>query len=205
VGLLGGTFDPPHVGHLLLAECARDQLHLDKVLFLPVGHPPHKQQDRVTAAAHRLAMTRLAIAGHDAFQVDTTDLERPPPHYTVTLLPLIAGRHPGAAIWLLLGGDSLRDLPGWYRPEELPRMCRLAVLPRPGAAVDMSNLKRQVPWLETAVDILDGPAVAIAGRHMRRWAALGRSLRYMTPTSVISYIQQEKLYQPSDFSEKPDG
>jgi nicotinate-nucleotide adenylyltransferase len=199
VGLLGGTFDPPHIGHLLLAECARDQLQLDRVLFLPVGHPPHKPNEPVTAAGHRLAMTRLAIAGHDLFQVDDIDVERPLPHYTVTLLPLIAGRHRGSALWLLLGGDSLRDLPGWRRPEQLQRWCRLAVLPRPGNAMDLPGLKQQMPWLETAVDFLDGPAVAIAGRQMRRWAAQGRSLRYMTPPQVIGYIQQEKLYQTSDF------
>jgi nicotinate-nucleotide adenylyltransferase len=194
LGLLGGTFDPPHIGHLLLAECARDQLALDSVLFLPAGRPPHKEGDTITAVHHRLAMTRLATDGHESFLVDTGDVERPAPHYTVTLLPLIRERYPQATLWLLLGGDSLRDLPTWHRPDELSRWCRLAVLPRPGDAVDRPALKRQLPATATVVDLLDGPLVAVSGRQIRRWAAMGRSLRYLTVASVIEYIQREKLY-----------
>jgi nicotinate-nucleotide adenylyltransferase len=194
VGLLGGTFDPPHIGHLLLAECARDQLALDCVLFLPAGRPPHKEGETITAVHHRLAMIRLATAGHEAFQVDTADVERPPPHYTVTLLPLLRERYPQATLWLLLGGDSLRDLPSWHRPDELHRWCRLAVLPRPGDPVAWRALKRQLPSTAKVVDLLDGPSVAVSGRQIRRWAAMGRSLCYLTPATVIEYIQRKKLY-----------
>jgi nicotinate-nucleotide adenylyltransferase len=194
VGLLGGTFDPPHIGHLLLAECARDQLGLDRVLFLPVGRPPHKEYDFITAVDHRLAMTRLAVAGHEAFQVDTSDVERPPPHYTVTLLPLLKERYPGTALWLLVGSDSLRDLATWHRPEDLHRWCRLAVLPRPTEPVDWPALKQQMPATAGVIDLLDGPSVAISGRQIRRWVTMGRSLRYLTPAAVIDYIQRERLY-----------
>jgi nicotinate-nucleotide adenylyltransferase len=194
VGLLGGTFDPPHIGHLLLAECAREQLGLDRVLFLPVGRPPHKEYDSITAVDHRLAMTRLAVAGHEAFQVDTSDVERPPPHYTVTLLPLLKERYPGTALWLLVGSDSLRDLATWHRPEDLHRWCRLAVLPRPTEPVDWPALKQQMPATAGVIDLLDGPSVAISGRQIRRWVTMGRSLRYLTPAAVIDYIQRERLY-----------
>lgn len=194
IGLLGGTFDPPHIGHLLLAECAREQLELDRVLFLPAGRPPHKEQETVTTVAYRLAMTGLAIAGHGAFQVDSCDVDRPPPHYTVTLLPLLRKRYPEVAFWLLLGSDSLRELPTWYRPEQLQRWCRLAVLPRPGEPPDWFALERQLPSIATAVDLLDGPLMAVSGTQIRRWAAMGRSLRYIVPPAVIDYIVRQKLY-----------
>jgi nicotinate-nucleotide adenylyltransferase len=107
------------VGHLWLAEAAREQLALDRVLFLPVGEPPHKEGKRVTAVTHRLAMTQLAVQDNPFFAVDTTDSDRPPPHTTVTLLPHIQAQYPKAQLWLLIGADSLRDLPLWVEPARI--------------------------------------------------------------------------------------
>lgn len=194
IGLLGGTFDPPHVGHLWLAEAAREQLGLDKVLFLPVGEPPHKEGHRITAVPHRLTMIQFAIQDNPAFILDTTDCDRPPPHTTVTLLPLIQARYPDAQLWLLIGEDSLRDLPTWVDPQRLVTQCRLAVLPRPGVEVDWEVLATAVPTIRAVTHWLNGPSVALSATQMRQWAETGRSLRYLTPTAVLAYIQQQGLY-----------
>lgn len=195
IGLLGGTFDPPHVGHLWLAEAAREQLGLDSVLFLPVGTPPHKEGRVVTAVPHRLAMTQLAIQDNPAFALDTTDSDRSPPHTTVTLLPQIQARFSEAQLWLLIGADSLRDLPTWVEPQRLVQQCRLAVLPRPGVEVDWESLETAVPHIQHATHWLDGPSVALSATQIRRWAEAGRSLRYLTPPVVLAYIQQHGLYR----------
>ena len=196
LGLLGGTFSPPHLGHLLLAESARQQLQLAQVLFLPAGQPPHKADEPVIAAHHRLAMTRLAIAGNGAFALDTTDMSRPGPHYTVTLLPLLAEAFPDHELWLLLGGDSLRDLPTWHQPEAILAQAHLGVLPRPGAEFSWSQLAKAVPGVRTATTLLDGPSIAISSTRIRGWAAAGRSLRYLVPDAVRAYIEREHLYRP---------
>lgn len=195
VGILGGTFDPPHLGHLILAETARESLHLDRVLFMPTGEPPHKQGQTISAIHHRLAMTRLAIAGNPCFQLDLTDADRPAPHYTHTLLPLLQAALPAAQLWLLLGGDSLRDLPTWQAPTAIIACCRLAVLPRPEAGFDLPELEQSIPGIAAAVDLLAGPAIHLSGTQIRAWSGAGRSLRYLLPESVRRYIQQHQLYQ----------
>lgn len=194
LGLLGGTFDPPHIGHLWLAETAREQLGLDRVLFLPVGEPPHKEGRAITAVSHRLHLTQLAIADQPAFQLDRTDADRPPPHTTVTLLPLIRAQHPGAQLWLLLGGDSLRDFAAWREPGQIIQQCRLAVLSRPGAEVDWAGLETAVSGLRAVVDRLEGPTLDISGTAVRHWARQQRSLRYLVPKPVAEYIRQHALY-----------
>jgi len=194
IGLLGGTFDPPHVGHLWLAEAARDQLMLDQVLFMPVGEPPHKQGREITAVSHRLIMLQKAINGADKFAIDATDIHRPPPHTTCTLLPIMQQALSQAALWLIIGSDSLVDLPHWVQPETIIQQCRLAVLPRPGVEINWPALETAVPGVTRIVDMLDGPTLNISSTHLRHWAERGRSLTYLTPTAVITYIQQAALY-----------
>jgi nicotinate-nucleotide adenylyltransferase len=195
IGLLGGTFDPPHWGHLWLAELARVQLNLDKVLFLPVGEPPHKVGQQITAVSHRLHMVSLAIQENPHFILDTTDCERPVPHNTASLLPLLQKKQPDARFWLLLGGDSLRDLPTWFEPERLITFCRLAVLLRPGVAIDWEVLETAVPGSKTAVDTLSGPTLSISATAIRNWVKMGHEPTYLLPTAVADYIQQQQLYQ----------
>ncbi|MDT8305325.1 MAG: nicotinate (nicotinamide) nucleotide adenylyltransferase [Anaerolineae bacterium] len=195
LGLLGGTFDPPHVGHLLIAQTAMAELSLERVLFLPAGQPVHKGNQEVSAAHHRVTMARLAVAGNDAFVVDTTDVERPGPHTTVTLVPLLEEKVATRPLWLLIGGDSLRDLPSWVRPQELVTRIRLAVLPRPGATIDWPALEEAITGVRAAVHLLDGPTVALSSTRMRQWASAGRSLRYMTPDPVCAYIARTGLYE----------
>jgi nicotinate-nucleotide adenylyltransferase len=194
LGLLGGTFDPPHFGHLWLAESARDQLHLDQVLFLPVGEPPHKQGNSITAVSRRLHMTQLAISNHPAFCLDTLDIERPLPHTTCSLLPLVQAAHPDADLWLIIGTDSLRDFPTWHEPENIIAQCRLAALARPGVVVDWNVLETAVPGLRAATDELAGPTMDISSTAVRQWAKHNHSLRYLVPAPVLDFIQQHALY-----------
>lgn len=198
IGLLGGTFDPPHWGHLWLGELARVQLKLEKVLFLPAGEPVHKPNRQITAVSHRLQMVSLAIQDNPHFALDTTDADRPPPHTTVTLLPQLRQAYPNASFWLLVGGDSLRDLPTWAESARLLTMCRLAVLPRPGAEIDWQQLETAVPGSKTAVDMLSGPTLSISATAIRAWVGQGHQPNYLLPTAVTAYIEQHQLYrQPS--------
>lgn len=197
IGLLGGSFDPPHIGHLWLGEAARQQLGLDRVLFAPAGQPPHKEAADLSPSNHRRAMTELATAGNPSFQVDDTDLTRPGPHYTVDLLALLRRRFEGAQWWLLVGSDSLRDLPTWRHPERLIERCRLGVLPRPEADAYMPALDQQIPGLKASVDWLSGPVLMLSSSLLRQLVRDGRSVRYLVPDSVAGYINRHQLYRSS--------
>lgn len=194
IGLLGGTFDPPHFGHLWVAETARDQLGLDQILFLPVGDPPHKQDKNVTAVSHRLAMTKLAIANNSNFILDTLDIGRPLPHTTQTLLPLIHRAYPDAQFWFLIGADSLHDFPTWEGADEIIQQCQLAVYPRPGVRIDWPLLETAVPGIKTAVDLIKGPIMAISSSGIRGWRGENHSIRYLVTKPVRRYIHEHDLY-----------
>jgi nicotinate-nucleotide adenylyltransferase len=194
IGLLGGTFDPPHYGHLWLAELAHEQLRLDRVLFMPVGDPPHKRGHTVLAAEHRLAMVELAIGDNPRFAVDLTDMERAPPHTTYSLLPLVRSSFVDARFWMLIGSDSLRDLPLWREPHQVTAFCRLAVLPRPGVTIDWKALEAAVPTIKTSVDLLQGPSIDISSTVLRLRASSGHSLRYLVPREVLAYINDSRIY-----------
>jgi nicotinate-nucleotide adenylyltransferase len=173
---------------------------LDQVLFLPVGDPPHKVGQMISPAWHRVVMTQLAIADHPAFVLDTTDVERPPPHYTATLLPLLKKVHPQDELWLVLGSDSLRDLPEWHHAERLLCQARLAVLERPGVVIDWPVLEAALPGLQQRLDWLEGPSVMVSATMLRASAAARRSLRYLVPESVCVYLNTHQLYQSQPLS-----
>lgn len=194
IGLLGGTFDPPHKGHLALAAAAREQLALDTVLFLPVGDPPHKQDRVITAVSHRVNMVQLTIADHPHYTLDESDIHRPRPHSTVTLLPLLRQQHPDAAFWLIIGADSLRDFPTWHNPDELVTHCRLAVLSRPAVVLDWQGLQTAVSGLQTAVDFLDPPHFLISSTDIRQRVRDGAAIAGMVETAVSDYITTHHLY-----------
>lgn len=190
LGLLGGTFDPVHLGHLLLAEAARDELDLDPVLLVPASRPPHKPGRPITPYAVRYRMIELAVGGCEG--LEASDLERDPdqPSYTVETLRRLASRHgERPEIWLVLGGDSLRELPGWREPEEIARLARLAVLARPGeSSADAVPPGWRVDWLS-------GPRIRLSSSEVRERAAHGRSLRFLVPEAVRSYIEREGIYR----------
>jgi nicotinate-nucleotide adenylyltransferase len=195
IGVFGGTFDPPHYGHLWLAELAREQLQLDFVLFMPVGTPPHKSGQQITAAHHRRRMVELSIEGNSTFKLDSTDLERTPPHTTSSLLPLLTQSYPDAQWWLLVGSDSLRDLPTWHQPQRVVALTRFAVLRRAGYEVNLEELDEKVPGINRAVDLLVGPRLSISSTELRSRAGAGLSLRYLVPPPVLDYIRKQQLYR----------
>jgi nicotinate-nucleotide adenylyltransferase len=196
LGVLGGTFDPPHLGHLLLAEAAADHLGLARVLFVPAATPPHKEACAVRAGAgHRLAMTQLAIAGNPRFALARTDLERPGPHYTVDMLRLLRDAHPHSELVLLIGGDSLRDLPTWSRPQELIALASLGVLRRPADNLDLDALERAIPGLAARTAWIPAPRLDIASSAIAAAIAAGRSVRYLLPDAVLAYIEAHGLYK----------
>jgi nicotinate-nucleotide adenylyltransferase len=187
VGLFGGTFDPPHAGHLALAECARDRLRLDEVRFVPVGEPPHKQRRDLSPAANRLAMTRLAVRGVPRFEVSTIETRRRGPSFTVDTLRRLAAERPRAQLFLLIGADSLDDLARWRDPEEIRRLATLVVARRPGAT-SRPGRGRKVTWL-------DCPEFDVSSSEIRRRVRTRRSIRFLVPEPVRAYIERHGLYR----------
>ena len=198
VGLFGGTFDPPHVGHLILALEAKSQLQLTRVLWTVTPDPPHKQDQLITALEHRLAMVKLAIEDEPSFELSDIELNRPGPHYTVDTIKLLADQIPGAEIVPIIGGDSLNDLPTWHEPRELLYAAHwVGVMRRPGEESDLRELERALPGISSKVHYVDAPLLEIASREIRSRAATGRPFRYYLPEPVYEYIEQHHLYQQS--------
>lgn len=197
VGIFGGTFDPVHVGHLILAEQCRDRAGLDEVWFLPSYQPPHKAPAGVSRFEHRADMLELATAGHPHFRVDRIERELPPPSYTAETLAELRRRHPDHDFHLMLGADSLPDLPAWYQPERVVGQAGLVVVPRPGSEVWTADRLAAALGLEASavrLQAVDGPLIGIASRDLRRAVADGRSVRYQVPRAVEEYIRERKLY-----------
>ena len=197
VGILGGTFDPIHLGHLLLAEEARTHLALEMVLFVPTGQPWLRRHRPISPSHHRVAMARLAVADNPAFAVSTLEVDRPGPTYTVDTLDVLHRQYgEGAEFYFLLGSDALQDLPRWKEPARLLTMCRLVVFPRPGAPpVDLSLLDRFQEGASQRAVALSGPLIGISGSEIRRRAAQDLSIRYWVPRPVEEYILGHGLYR----------
>ncbi len=195
IGLFGGTFDPPHLGHLILASEAQSQLELDRLLWILTPQPPHKLDQRITPTEHRLAMVNLAIGDNPLFELSRVELDRPGPHYTLNTIRLIAEQNPGAEIILIIGGDSLRDLPTWREPREIVAACHeIGVMKRPHENAVLDELERDLPGIRAKIRYVDTPLLEIASRELRNRIAEGRSVRYYLPTSVREYIEQKRLY-----------
>jgi nicotinate-nucleotide adenylyltransferase len=208
-GILGGTFDPVHLGHLLLAEQAREALALDRVILMPAARPPHKPGRVLTPFDVRLEMVRLAIG--DAEGLVVSGIERDParPSWTVeTLRRLLTAAGAPEEIWLLLGADSLEELPTWREPEEIVRLARLAVYPRPGwdAATMVASLSpAQEAWRAAGrLVLLEGPRLALSSSEIRERSRQGRSLRFLVPEPVRSFIAIHGLYRDEALAERPE-
>jgi nicotinate-nucleotide adenylyltransferase len=194
LGVLGGTFDPPHYAHLALAETARVQLGLKRVLFAPVGHPPHKSVEPMTPVGERAALVEAAVADNAGFILSRVDLDRPGPHYTVDTLRLVQAGHPAAELFLLLGGDSLAELPTWWHPSGIVAQARLAVMERPGWDVDLRRLERALPGVRDRVALLDVPGLDLSSTDLRRRVKAGLPIRYLVPPAVEQLIRDQCLY-----------
>lgn len=200
LGILGGTFDPIHFGHLLAAEAAREHLRLDRVLFAPAAQPPHKQGQPLSPVEHRVAMVWLAIVDHLHFILSRVDVERPGPHYTLDTVRLLRAEYATNAeeTYLILGADSLAQLPTWHEPQQLLQLCRLAVVARPHAEVDMSTLEHALPGIAQRVDWVAMPALDISSSELQRRVRARHSIRYQTPEAVRRYIAEHRLYRADE-------
>jgi nicotinate-nucleotide adenylyltransferase len=194
IGVFGGTFDPPHLGHLILAEAAREQLALERVLWVVAGQSPLKLDRESPPVNLRVEMVEAAIGGHPAFRVSRADADRPGPHYSVDTLGVIAGEYQGADLYFIMGEDSLRDLPRWHRPRDFIAKCRLAVLQRPGVETDLSELETIAPGVTARVHWVSASQIEIASSDLRRRIQAGQSIRYLVPDAVRDIVEQHRLY-----------
>jgi nicotinate-nucleotide adenylyltransferase len=196
IGVFGGTFDPIHIGHLILAEEAWFQLGLDCVYLVPAGDPPHKQERKVTPVELRVRMCELAIADNDHIQISRIDADRQGPHYTVDTVRLLRREvGPAAELFLLMGLDSLRDLPSWRQPEGLIENCKLVALNRHDVTLDWAKLESALPGVRQRVIILDMPEIEIASHTLQARVRSGQPIRYQVPRVVEEFIYAHRLYQ----------
>lgn len=197
IGIFGGTFDPVHMGHLILAEQCRSQARLDEVWFVPSAHPPHKADAGVTRFEQRAEMIELAIAGHPAFRVERVEKELKPPSYTAETLAELRRRHPEHDFYLLMGSDGLPDFPGWHEPRRVVELAGLVVVPRPGVMLWTAERLATALGMDVAgvrLQFVACPMIEIASRELRRAIADGMSIRYLVPRAVEEYIRDRKLY-----------
>lgn len=195
IGIFGGTFDPVHVGHLILATEAASQLKLDKVLWMVTADPPHKG-DEVTPVKDRLAMVAAAIDADPLFEISCIEVNRPGPHHTVDTMLLLHKQYPHDILVYLMGGDSLEDLPDWYRPADFIEACdEIGVLRRPAHIIDLEKLEKALPGITARVRFIDSALIDISSTQLRQAIADGKAYRYCLPVDVYRYIHQTGLYQ----------
>jgi nicotinate-nucleotide adenylyltransferase len=195
LGIFGGSFDPVHLGHLILAEQCRTQGALDRVLFVPSARPPHKADHELTRFDHRVEMLMLAISGNPTFAIDELEKDRPGPSYTVDTLGTLRQREPAAELWLILGGDSVVDLPKWYEPRRIVELAGLLVVGRPGVVLPAAEeVARSLGVQAVRMRTVASPLIEISSRELRRKLAASESVRYQTPRAVEAYIEDKRLY-----------
>lgn len=195
LGIFGGTFDPIHLGHLIIAEELRYRLGLGQVLFLPAARPPHKTDRHISPDRERALMVELAIDGNPAFAISYVDLERGGLSYTADSLEILREQYPDQQLYFLMGQDSLRDLPNWHDPNRIARLARLGVALRPGVEVDVNRIVQQVPDAAGRIDLVDVPLIQIASRVIRERVRSGLPIRYQVPRSVELFIAHRGLYR----------
>jgi nicotinate-nucleotide adenylyltransferase len=195
LGVFGGTFDPIHLGHLILAEQCRETCALDRVWFVVAGAPPHKRGGR-TPVMHRLEMVRIAVAGHSAFAVSEIEAARPGPHYSVDTLESIHRENPDDELFFLIGADSLADLPSWREPARIAQLATIVVVNRPG--IDGADPARLVGPGSHPLLSVNVPPIGIASTDLRQRLSEGRSIRYQVPRGVEAYIEAQGLYREND-------
>ena len=203
IGIYGGSFNPVHLGHLIAAECCREQARLDRVLFMPAATPPHKQGQLLADAADRVAMLTLAVGGHEAFAVSTIEVDRGGVSYTVDTLAVLAERHPHDTLVLVLGPDALAQLPTWREPRTIADRCELvavererlddvAAIARDAGLADLLGQERLAALIAARVRM---PAIGVRASDLRAAVAAGTSIRYRTPRAVEAFVMSHGLYR----------
>ena len=196
IGILGGTFDPVHIAHLIIAEEARVRLCLEEVVFVPTGEPWLRAERPISPGEVRLRMVRLAVASNPFFRSSDLEIERPGPTYTVDTLEAVrVDWGPEADVYFILGMDALIDLPRWKEPQRFLELCSPVVFTRPEYAMDMlDGVDSQLPGVREKAHILEGPTIGVSGTEIRRRVALGISICYLVPSQVERFIAEHGLY-----------
>jgi nicotinate-nucleotide adenylyltransferase len=196
LGIFGGTFDPPHIGHLILAAEARDQLNLDCTIWVLTPDPPHKKGSDIASLEHRLAMVKLAIGEDEGFNLSPVDIDRPGPHYAVDTVSLLRQEHPDCELVYLMGGDSLQDLPQWHHPEKLLSIVDgIGVMRRPGDEIELTDLINALPMLPEKLHFVTAPLLEISAHQIRSRVYQNHAYRYYLLPSVYRYIKENGVYQ----------
>lgn len=196
LGVFGGTFDPPHLGHLVLAAEALEQLELERILWLLTPTPPHKPGLPISPVERRLEMVQAAIRGNPRFEISRVDIDRPPPHYALDSMRLLRRQYPEAELYYLMGGDSLEDLPTWHEPIQFVAACDcLGVMLRPGTQIDIDELGRKIPGIGEKVCFVGTPLLEISASDIRKRVSQGRHYRYFVPEGVYQMIEAHHLYR----------
>jgi nicotinate-nucleotide adenylyltransferase len=198
LGVFGGSFDPVHVGHLIIGEILRHELQLDTVLFLPAGRPPHKPEQELAADHHRVEMLELALCDAPGFEISRLDLDRPGSSYTAATLEILReDLSPSAELFFLMGQDSLRDFPRWRDPGRIAQLATLAVALRPGVEMDVRDIIDAVPETAGRIQLVSVPLIGVSSRDVRGRIRDGESFRFQVPTLVANYIVSHGLYTDS--------
>jgi nicotinate-nucleotide adenylyltransferase len=196
IGIFGGTFDPPHVGHLILAEECRTQLDLNKLLWVVTNYPPHKQQMNISPVDKRIELVKLSIAGNPGFELSRVDVDRPGPHYALDTVLLIREQYPEAELFYLMGGDSLHDLPQWHRSQEFLAACDgLGVMRRHQDRVDLESLEAMLPGIISKVHLVEAPILEISSHQIRQRIQTGEGYRYYLTVAVYQALMEMDLYR----------
>lgn len=196
IGIFGGTFDPPHLGHLILACEVYAQLKLDRLLWVLTPDPPHKQGREISSLPHRKKMVELAIEDNDSFEFSLVEAEREGPHYSVDTVNIIRRANPNAELIFLMGGDSLQDLASWHQPSDFVAACdEIGVMRRPEHQINLDRLTQEIAGLKEKVRFVKAPLLEIASREIRQRVREGLPCRYYLPLTVYRYIRDEKLYR----------
>lgn len=196
IGILGGTFDPIHVGHLMIAEAVRGEYHLDNILFIPAASPPHKRQQRVAAPRHRYLMTVLATCSNPFFMVSDIEMKRPGPSYSIDTVYALRRQFEDTDFYFIIGTDVIAEIATWDRVEELLSLCPFIAASRSGAEPDLERLRRELgPLGEARIHPVTTPELEISSTDIRRRVQRGDSIKYIVPAAVEQYIYKEGLYR----------
>jgi nicotinate-nucleotide adenylyltransferase len=196
IGIFGGTFDPPHLGHLILADEAYIQLQLDKLLWVLTPDPPHKLGQQISPVQQRLELVQAAIGDNPQFELSRVEMDRPGPHFAVDTVKLLQNQFSEAELFYLIGGDSLRDLVRWNRPRELVEaVAGLGVMRRPEDEIDLAALEKMLPGITPKINLIDSPLIDIASHEIRERISAGKAYRYHLHPAVYELIRQRHYYQ----------
>jgi nicotinate-nucleotide adenylyltransferase len=195
-GIFGGTFDPPHMAHLVLASEATYQLGLQRLLWVLTPFPPHKQGRDILPLQTRLDLLSAALRSNAAFEISRVDIDRQPPHYALDTMAILRAEYPADELIYLMGGDSLRDLPTWYSPQQFVEACSaLGIMRRPGDQVNLPDIENQIPGISAKVQFVEAPLLEISATEVRRRISQNRPYRYFLPEGVYEIIRALDLYK----------